>query len=526
MIARLVSIGVLTIAVSGGRVSGEIVLPGTQPLEGGIELGKVAQCQICHSDTDNGAADPFASWQGGMMAQAARDGVFRAALAVANQDVKGVGEYCIRCHSPRGWLEGRSKAPDGSALTSEDLHGVSCDFCHHLVDPLSAEARKLAKSTPPGYGNGMYVADPANTVRGPYGDGKGAMPHAVAKSTLHATSQLCAPCHDVSNPLQASDVTKQPPYAYGPIERTYSEWSLSDFAKQGAKGTCQSCHYPPVPEGGRPTRFSDETRPHFVTHGPVGGSTWVQDATFVLWDGVGMAKPALEAAQARTRTFLRTAAQLQAELAVPQGNGDGKNLRVRVTNLTGHKLPTGYPEGRRMWLNVTFLDAGGKVLREVGRYGPTVDTLAGKAVTPPTLLDPEQTRVYECLPGLSDAQAAKFAKKPGASFHFVLNDVMVKDNRIPPKGFANAAFASHGAQPVGAVYNDGQNWDEFVLPSPEGTASAKVRLMYQSVSWEYLKFLVEANNTDETGRQLYEAWTRTGQCQPEPIAEAGASGRR
>ena len=506
---------------------GEVILPGTQPLEGGIELGKVAQCQICHSDTENGAADPFSSWQGGMMAQAARDGVFRAALAVANQDVKGVGEYCLRCHSPRGWLEGRStKAPDGSALTTEDMHGVSCDFCHHLVDPMSEEARKLVKSPPPGYGNGMYVADPANTVRGPYGDGKGAKPHQVAKSTLHAASQLCAPCHDVSNPLQASDVTKQPPYAYGPIERTYSEWSLSDFAAQGAKGTCQSCHYPAVAEGGKPTRYSLAARPYFVTHGPVGGSTWVQDATFVLWDGVGMSKPALETAQARTRKLLHTAATLQADFPDAGGPGAGKNLRVRVTNLTGHKLPTGYPEGRRMWLNVTFLDSAGKALGEIGRYGDKADTLAGKAVDAPTLLDPEQTRVYECLPGLSAAQAAKVAKPVGASFHFVLNDVMVKDNRIPPKGFANAAFASHGAAPVGAQYKDGQNWDELLLPAPAGTATVKVRLMYQSVSWEYLKFLAEEDRTDDWGRRLYEAWTQTGRCAPEPIAEITASAPR
>ena len=32
-------------------------------------------------------------------------------------------------------------------------------------------------------------------------------------------------------------------------------------------------------------------------------------------------------------------------------------VRTKVTNLTGHKLPTGYPEGRRMWLQVQVQDA-------------------------------------------------------------------------------------------------------------------------------------------------------------------------
>ena len=42
--------------------------------------------------------------------------------------------------------------------------------------------------------------------------------------------------------------------------------------------------------------------------------------------------------------------------------------------------------------------------------------------------------------------------------------------------------------------------------------------MYQSVSWEYLNFLVEENKTDSWGRRLYEAWETTGQCPPEEVA--------
>ena len=44
--------------------------------------------------------------------------------------------------------------------------------------------------------------------------------------------------------------------------------------------------------------------------------------------------------------------------------------------------------------------------------------------------------------------------------------------------------------------------------------------MYQSVSWEYVKFLAEENRTDDWGRRLYDHWTRTGRCPPEAIAAA------
>lgn len=504
---------ILAVLIFVSNVPAQVYLPGMQPKEAGIEFGKVQQCILCHGNTKNGEADPHFSWQGGMMAQAARDPVFLAALAVANQDVEGVGEFCWRCHAPRGWLEDRSKPGDGSQLNREDRYGVSCDICHHLMDPLSSQAAALVEAVPPGYGNAMMVADPANVARGPYGDGKGAKPHRVMKSAYHASSELCAVCHNVSNPLMAEDVRTQPPFSFGHIERTYSEWLLSDFAKQGRKGTCQSCHYDVVPEGGQASRYGDLHRDYFVQHGPPGGSTWVQDATWMLWKGKDMDRSALDLGQKRALDLLRSAATLDLKIS-----GDGQAI-LRITNLTGHKLPTGYPEGRRMWTNIRFIDDAGEVIDEQGCYGLKEDTIFGESVTVPTLLDPEETRIYKCLPAMSKDQAKKFSKKPGPSFHFVLNDTIAFDNRIPPKGFENVRFAEHLCQPVGASYADGQHWDEFELNLPPNCTKVSVRLMYQSVSWEYIRFLAEENKTDEWGKRLYESWLKTGKCPPVSIAE-------
>lgn len=60
----------------------------------------------------------------------ARDPFFYyAGMAIANQDAAFAGDFCIRCHSPAGWLEGRSVPTDGSALNLNDRQGVQCDFC-------------------------------------------------------------------------------------------------------------------------------------------------------------------------------------------------------------------------------------------------------------------------------------------------------------------------------------------------------------------------------------------------------------
>ena len=86
---------------------------GTQP---GLaaELESVSTCTDCHRSFDpaNDAFMPHSTWGGSMMANALRDPLFWAALDVANRDAAsigkpGVGDYCLRCHTPRGWYGGR-----------------------------------------------------------------------------------------------------------------------------------------------------------------------------------------------------------------------------------------------------------------------------------------------------------------------------------------------------------------------------------------------------------------------------------
>ncbi|MFH1748360.1 MAG: multiheme c-type cytochrome [Planctomycetota bacterium] len=493
-----------------------ITLPGTQPRASGLRIEPISTCATCHAHTTSGQHDAHASWQTGMMSYAAKDPLFRAAMAIAEQDIPGVGGFCLRCHTPGGFLAGRVSGGDVSKLTSEDLHGVSCSICHRMLDPRLPEASWHVNPVPPGIGNGMMVINPENAMTGPYpNDPKIRMrPHGVRDARFLASGHLCGTCHNVSNPLQASDVNKQSPRSYGHIERTYSEWLLSDYAEQGSDGACQSCHYPKVPGGGYPTNIrGNPKRQHYVTHGPVGGSTWIQDAIWHIWSDQGVDREALERGKQKAREFLRTAATL--ELSFPEAG----HARLRITNHTGHKLPTGYPEGRRMWVNARYLDAQSNLLHEIGRYDDKEETVLGQPAKLPTLLDPESTRVYESLPALSPAQASKYNKEPGPSFFFALNDTIAKDNRIPPKGYQQARFAEHHCQPVGVEYADGQHWDEMDLELPPNTARVEVRLMYQSASAEYIKFLADTDQTSPWGRRVYETWQKTGQCPPEVIAE-------
>lgn len=99
------------VASAAYNVPTEIQAPGTQPGEvGNLELPD--KCDNCHGGYDR-ASEPAHNWRGGMMAQAARDPIFWATLAIAEQDFDGAGIYaCAATRRPDG-LKGAPYPPTG-----------------------------------------------------------------------------------------------------------------------------------------------------------------------------------------------------------------------------------------------------------------------------------------------------------------------------------------------------------------------------------------------------------------------------
>jgi hypothetical protein len=198
--------------------------------------------------------------------------------------------------------------------------------------------------------------------------------------------------------------------------------------------------------------------------------------------------------------------QRAATLQVSSSSG---TLTVRVINETGHKLPSGYPEGRRIWLDARFFNSNGSLIGQSGAYDAATATL-----------NHEGAKVYEVKLGMTPDLAEALGLPAGESFHFVLNNYVVKDNRIPPRGFSNANFAAIQSPPVGYSYADGQYWDDTTYAMPSGTVYAEVRLYYQTLSREYVEFLRDENRTNDSGNRLYQAWSSAGKSAPELMALA------
>ena len=524
-------------------------LPGSQPGQSG-NLEHPSKCDNCHGGYDQ-AVEPAFNWRGSMMAQAARDPFFYACMTVGNQDAPESGDLCIRCHSPAGWLEGRSVPTDGSALNNNDREGVQCDFCHKLirptglgVNPYPGDADYAAgtypqdqsylatlAAIPESSANGMYVADAANAKRGPYVNTVAR--HKMFYSPFHREANLCATCHDVSNPVYtktasgayAPNTFDQPapsfdPYSMFPVERTFSEWLMSDYntpagvyapqfgGNKDLVSTCQDCHMKDVTGLGC-NKKGAPSRPDLPLHDLTGGNAFIPNLVAALYpDEVNPV--ALDAGIQRVTYMLQNAATL--DLTVTQ-EAAGYLALVGVTNETGHKLHSGYPEGRRIWLNVKAYDATATLIYESGAYDPETGVLTH---------DPD-IKVYEIKPGISQALAPIVNLPAGPSFHFVLNDTIYKDNRIPPRGFTNANFDLIQSPPVGYSYADGQYRDSTGYLLPDTTALVEVTLYYQTTSKEYVEFLRDENVTNQWGNILYDLWAANGKSAPTAMTSAACT---
>jgi hypothetical protein len=443
--------------------------------------------------------------------------------------------------------------------------------------------------------SGQYFMDTTNPKRAPRWDAD--PKHQWYYSRFHKTKYMCATCHDVSNPVLgrvlSEDNTvpeRQAAASYAHVERTFSEFMLSAYAQPGGAeanarinlpaGTmvnkCQDCHMRDI-TGTAANKAGIQTRTDLALHDQTGGNVWISGilasadkanaATYDPYNyailsgskypgakidvtGIQNYGIALKDGQARALQQLQMAADLA---TVSETDND---ITLRITNNTGHKLISGFPEGRRMWLNVKFYN-GESLIGEINRYEPLIVTTDGSGnkqyASGGTLTFIRDDLVYETIMK-SDLTGEDH------SFHFVLATDRVKDNRIPPKGFDIANAAARLAVPK---WNGGDDfnlftadeyaggYDEVIVTKPAGTDRWEAALYYQTTSKEYVEFLRdeiagtaitlksptpsgESNayiaQTDpyfstlkDWGKAIYDLWLHNGGSEPIMMASVGVT---
>jgi hypothetical protein len=228
--------------------------------------------------------------------------------------------------------------------------------------------------------------------------------------------------------------------------------------------------------------------------------------TLDLTQGEGIDPLAMLAGGDRAKQQLLLAATIK-NLNYDSGSGD---LSFKVQNNSAHKLISGFPEGRRMFVNIKAYE-GGSLIYELNPYDPDAGTLKGltypyepgMGLPDPQPLGANEAHVDQLVYEMKPASALTGENK---TFHFALATGRYKDNRIPPKGFdiANAGERLSvpvyyvGGTDVGADYftqteYDG-GYDEVSLNIPAGADYVEVSLYYQTTSREYIEFLRDEIN--------------------------------
>ncbi len=329
----------------------------------------------------------------------------------------------------------------------------------------------------------------------------------VSPNEFIRTSEFCGTCHDLTVPVLDHGM---------PEQRTFSEWKHSSYAletnaiedplgKRVGNGVerCQDCHMPtlkheysddytdslnpdPLLSGGFPYGKNRADQGGTSMHKLTGANRDLPMMMKALYPEVdlevvgaptgkdprvfpGMLSdrgPMWDRAKNNTEITLRDGVDVQIVIPPEQvntlGNGDGVfRMVVRVHNKSGHRIPSGYPDGRRFWLSVNVNDQNGASMYQSGVYDEISAELMTDATTPfvraqtdiINAVNPANNAVmvYERVTGsCTDANGDAIFPDPTAgtpaactSSPALTNNFILFDNRIPPKGldYANARLS-------------------------------------------------------------------------------------
>jgi hypothetical protein len=372
--------------------------------------------------------------------------------------------------------------------------------------------------------------------------------HATWPNTLLTRSDFCGTCHDFTFPLSGM-----------PEQRTYTEWRYSAYGDShlaeeagAALADCQDCHMSqalyPYSDVDPATYLADPTQagyfPYAKDRASAGGAfihrrtganrdlplmmKQLYPEIDIVWTGgaTGKATTAVmgmlssrdlpwDRAHNATEVTLTDAATVRIVSGPTYRPDLGRwECKVRVTNLSGHRLPSGFPDGRRLWIEFQVVNAGsGTPVYRSGYYDQAQARLSDNQTT---------DELHESLSNLIDSRnpAVMVYWKETASRDpsgrvvpsmSVLNELIVFDNRIPPLGYDRDMYWAGGTKfwnhdPVTyepyaepSRYADGQSWDEITYlfdAPPTAQLRALASAFWQSHTREYMDYLVTATTSN------------------------------
>ncbi|MFT4679313.1 MAG: hypothetical protein ACI84C_002218 [Flavobacteriales bacterium] len=462
------------------------------------------RCAGCHGHDPNLNAGYTAEgvdvnlvddWRATMMANAAKDPFWRAKVshevAVNPQHQDILEDKCTSCHASQGHFAAHFDGDEfysiaEMTLDSLALDGVSCSSCHQQRE------EGIGQSF-----SGELVFD-NDTIYGPYGNDpdedpifEQPMQSFVGYTPVYGghigESELCAGCHTlVTNTV---DLEGEPTGGTFTEQATYHEWVNSVYNNEQNDGECQSCHLPQLDEPiviSANYAFLPGREPygqHFLT----GANSFMLE---VLKEnipelGIWATEEQFDVAIERTISQLQNQS-VTIELSELGVDIDSAYYELKLTNLAGHKFPSGYPS-RRAYIEFLALEEDGDTLFSSGVLQSNYEVNGQNGTYEPhydLITDEEQVQIYEMVMADVNGDVTTVLERA---------DVPIKDNRLVPLGFSSDHYNYDTTLVAGLALNDpnfnfegaeGSGTDRieyhFPLEDYAGTISIKARLWYQT----------------------------------------------
>lgn len=464
------------------------------------------RCVACHNELRTHSGEDISiglQWRASVMANAGRDPYWQASVrreTIDHPDSSAdIQDECSTCHMPMQHLIDRAEHTKTRVFARLPLKtaskgftpaadGVSCSVCHQVegaglgTDETFSGNVKVAAPTDenhrPEYG--PFQVDTAHQ-RVMQSSTAGFVPTQAAHIR---DSALCGSCHTLYTTARGPGGK-----AVGrlPEQMPYLEWKHSDYYN---RQSCQDCHMPEVKEATRVSSVYGPLRDGMHRHVFVGGNVLLERVLNEHRDELDVqALPdELNDALNRTTEFLQTRSA-RVSIGDVQKTAQGLDFKVRVENLTGHKLPTAYPS-RRAWLHVVVRDAGGKVLFESGALRSDGSIVGNDNDADPLRYEthyreitrPDQVEIYESI--LKDSGE-------NVTTGLIAAVGYLKDNRVLPAGFDKKT-----AVPDIAVIGKAEDDADFVgggsttlyrisTSAAEGPFQVEAELWYQPVGFRW-----------------------------------------
>ncbi len=472
-----------------------------------------SHCRGCHGfdsagvaniDENGHSVNLFDHWQSTMMANSARDPLWRAKVSheilIDPSHATTLQDNCTSCHAPMGKYTSLFHGTAHYGLTdlaidSLGQDGVACESCHTIGTSVGHSF------------SGIIPYDTSGSVYGPFTTPDvGPMQLYEGYTPVYSNhmnqARVCSSCHT----LVTQSVDTFGAYTGGIFieQATYHEYLNSRFPADSI--TCQTCHMPHLDDPIVIANGFSSLQPRypFNQHVFAGANSFM--LTMIKNNKTSLGADAedwkFDSTIAATNSLLRNNS-IHFNLQLDSTANDTAFFHVRIENKAGHKFPSGYPS-RRAVIQFVLTDAAGDTVFKSGTFTNDYRVVGENPSFEShhdVISQSDIPQIYELVMGDVNSHFTSVLERAA---------VLLKDNRIPPAGFtttssvydtvkiSNDALSDPDFNKVNLVEGSGVDYIHYRVPLAQAVGSVRVHanVYYQSVPPKWVDEMFTFNSAE------------------------------